>query len=83
MDEIKAQFTLIISWFDKRLLFNNLNSKTEKNSHTNKERKELWVPKVVFANTKEKIQTVMDDITTANVKSFNTTAAGGLDKLIQ
>ena len=86
MDEInsayEAQFTLIISWFDKRLVFNNLNTKTAKNSLSNKEREELWVPKVVFENTKEKIQTVMDDITTANVKSFNISSFKIADKTV-
>ena len=86
MDEInsayEAQFTLILSWFDKRLMFNNLNNKTEKNSLSNEEREELWVPKVVFENTKEKIQTVMDDITIANVKNFNITSFKIADKTV-
>ena len=63
-------------------MFNNLNNKTEKNSLSNEEREELWVPKVVFENTKEKIQTVMDDITIANVKNFNITSFKIADKTV-
>ena len=86
MDEInsayEAQFTLVMSWYDKRLIFNNLSNITAKNSLSKKEREELWVPKVVFENTKEKIQTVMDDITTTNVKSFNITSFLIADKTV-
>ena len=84
LDEInsvyEAQFTLIMSWYDKRLVFNNLNSLTEKNSLSKNEREKLWFPKVVFENTNDKLQTVMDDITTTNIKSFNITSFKFADK---
>ena len=86
LDEInsvyEAQFTLIMSWYDKRLVFNNLNSLTEKNSLSKNEREKLWFPKVVFENTNDKLQTVMDDITTTNIKSFNITSFKFADKTV-
>ena len=43
----------------------------EKNLLPKKEQGELWVPRVVFENTEHKAQTVMDEMTSTNIKNLN------------
>ena len=62
-------FTMM--WYDRRLIFKYLNPEVAKNLLSREEQQQIWVPKVVFENTKNKLQTVMDEKTSTNVKNFD------------
>ena len=58
-------------WYDQRITYRYLDSNMEKNLLPKKEQGELWVPRVVFENTEHKAQTVMDEMTSTNIKNLN------------
>merc|ERR1712105_113633 len=56
--EVKIQ--LILSWYDYRLTFNNLKTKKIANKPTWEETERIWIPNIIFANTKNNDVIVLD-----------------------
>ena len=57
----ELQLILGMKWFDGRLNFNNLRDKKSLNVMGPTEKSSIWFPAVVFENTKDKINTVVDN----------------------
>jgi hypothetical protein len=51
---IELQFKMVLQWIDPRLRYKNLNSNDNLNSLTPNEKDQLWLPILVFSNTKFK-----------------------------
>ena len=51
---IDLQFEIMLEWTDYRLSFNNLKKKTYLNALTEEDKKNIWLPIVVFDNTDQK-----------------------------
>ena len=66
-----AQFLLTMMWYDERITYSYLDANMEKNLITKEEQQMIWVPKVVFENTRNKLETVMDKRTSTNIKNSN------------
>ena len=62
----EVQFDLTLKWFDPRVRFKNLKDETTQNSFLPLDVESIWVPKLIFSNTKEKPTTVIDE----NVEMF-------------
>ena len=64
IDEIESsvefQFILQLKWFEGRMNFLNLRDSGRSNLET-QEMEALWVPKIVFYNTKERSKTLVDE----------------------
>ena len=58
---LEAKFVLTLKWKDFRIIFHNLKEKTSMNTLTKTERSSIWVPKLVFINTKENQVSQSDD----------------------
>ena len=58
IDEIDSLFScqiiLHLTWFDQRLLYNNLKLDSNYNTMSEKEMESIWTPKVVFTNTEKR-----------------------------
>ena len=71
IDEIGAsvefQFILEMTWYEVRLNFLNLRQSGRSNLET-QEMEYLWVPKLVFFNTKERLETLVDEKTSMYVE---------------
>ena len=65
IDEISSifqvQFFLHFSWFDPRLTFHNLKADTGLNALSPEEKQKIWVPNLVFANTENRLSTLVDE----------------------
>ena len=65
IDEISSifqvQFFLHFSWFDPRLTFHNLKTDTGLNALSPEEKQKIWVPNLVFANTENRLSTLVDE----------------------
>ena len=74
----EIKFDLTLNWRDFRVKFHNLKQKTSMNRLTNYEKSLIWVPEVIFVNTKnseisKSDNTVMTEIIkneTATISSF-------------
>ena len=62
--KLSNQFNLFITWYDFRLKLYNMKKNLNMNTLTQAEKGTIWVPKLVFTNTKKK------DITQNDEKSF-------------
>ena len=64
IDEISSifqvQFFLHFSWYDPRLTFHNLKTDTGLNALSPEEKQKIWVPSLVFANTENRLSTLVD-----------------------
>ena len=67
-------------WYDQRLTYKYLDPNMAKNKISKKEQGEIWVPRVVFENTKHKPQTVMDEMTSTNIQNMNISSFKITDK---
>ena len=71
IDEIESkvefQFILHMTWFEGRMNFLNLRESGRSNLET-QEMESLWVPKIVFYNTKERLKTLVDEEASMYVK---------------
>ena len=56
-----TQFILFLTWYDFRLTLHNMKINVNMNTLTTKEKESIWVPKLVFSNTKTKENTKNDD----------------------
>ena len=62
-----CQLRLLLTWRDQRLQLTNLKTDPDNNSLSKQELEQLWVPRVVFANTEEREGLVRDDKETATI----------------
>ena len=53
---LEIQFKLVLLWRDSRLMFRNLKDSLHLNTagETNEPRKDIWYPRIVFYNTKNR-----------------------------
>ena len=60
IDEVKSllelQFNMVLHWRDSRLKFNNLRKVTHLNTVSEANAKKMWYPKIVFHNTRLKVE---------------------------
>ena len=54
---IDLQFEIMLEWLDYRLDYNNLKEQTYLNALTEEDKKNIWLPMVVFDNTDQKEMT--------------------------
>ena len=62
----EVQFVLTLKWFDPRVRFKNLKDVVSHNRFLPSEIESIWVPELIFSNTKDKPTTVIDK----NVKLY-------------
>ena len=55
------QFESVLKWFDSRLQFYNLKGNAKMNSLLCEEKQKIWVPRIIFQNTKQQITTQNDE----------------------
>ena len=71
IDEIESavefQFILQMKWYEGRMNFQNLRE-TGKTNLKNQEMKLLWKPKIVFYNTKDRLESIVDGKTSMDVE---------------
>ena len=60
---IQLQFELSLKWVDSRLQFYNLKDDVNMNSLLFEEKQKLWVPSVIFQNTKDQEKSLNDEET--------------------
>ena len=58
---LEVKFVLTLKWKDFRIIFHNLKEKTSMNTLTKTERSSIWVPKLIFINTKDNQVSQSDD----------------------
>ena len=56
-----AKFTITLEWFDERLLFSNLNDGNYTNLAKPEKITEIWIPPLIFNNTKKNIMITRDE----------------------
>ena len=54
---IEVKLSTTISWNESRALYHNLKDEQSKNALTEHEKGKLWVPKLIFENSKTKLNT--------------------------
>ena len=59
--DFSAKFTIALEWFDARLSFSNLNDGTLTNLAAPEKILEVWIPPLIFNNTKQNIMIGRDD----------------------
>ena len=64
---VEFQFILYLNWFESRLNFLNLRESGRSNLET-QEMESLWVPEIVFYNTKERLESLVDEKTSMSVE---------------
>ncbi len=65
----KARFSLKLTWFDWRVQYFNLKNMTENlNYLSNKDIKDIWLPKLIFSNSIEEIILKFDEISSVIVQ---------------
>ena len=73
---IEVKLLTTISWNESRALYHNLKDEQSKNALTDQEKRELWIPKLIFQNSKGKL-----DTTRRNFKSeFSISRQGDLHR---
>ena len=58
--EFELKLSLIMEWYDSRIIFHNLKKSRSANVPTTEEILKLWLPFVIFDNTKQNEATVLD-----------------------
>jgi len=56
-----AKFTITLEWFDERLTFSNLNDGNFTNLSKPEKITEIWIPPLIFNNTKKNIMITSDE----------------------
>ena len=77
--EIELKFHLLMEWFDSRLKFHNLKPSLSSNVPTEEEIASLWLPNVIFSNTKDNEATYLTPDTIIAVKREGTIAHAGAE----
>ena len=74
IDEIDSFFScqiiLHLTWFDQRLLYNNLKQDSNYNTLSKLEINSIWTPKVIFVNTENRDGLQIDDKAQATVANY-------------
>ena len=63
---VELQFNMDLHWRDSRLRFNNLKNETHLNTVSEVDAKKLWYPRVVFHNTKNKVESQVCKLSSCN-----------------
>lgn len=58
----EVKFRLLLSWYDSRLIFHNLKKNRMSNKPTYEETEKLWIPNLIFDNTKNNDVIELDTI---------------------
>merc|ERR1712128_383616 len=64
---LSMKFDLLKVWLDSRLDFYNLKTDMEMNSLVLAEKAAIWVPKIIFSNTRNDITSINDEMTYTKV----------------
>ena len=67
---LEIGFALILSWFDPRLTFTNLQDDYNFNPLTEVEKQIIWKPNIEFTNTKYKEVSVTDSKVVAKIVKY-------------
>ena len=65
---LEVKFKINLQWRDARIKFYNLKQNENMNSLTLDEQLTIWIPTIVFWNTKNQLRTINDKTTFASVK---------------
>ena len=65
---LEVKFKINLQWRDARIKFYNLKQNENMNSLTLDEQQTIWIPTIVFWNTKNQLRTINDKTTFASVK---------------
>ena len=76
---ISLKFRLEQKWRDSRLQYYNLKNDEELNTLTFSEKKKIWVPTILFSNTREDFTSKNDEQAFAKVKQHNKGSLLGLE----
>ena len=76
---LELQFFLSLHWIDKRITFYNIKKSVGMNSLSKKEKNIIWMPIVIFHNTKKKLRTLHDEESAASVTRNGQGTKSGLD----
>ena len=68
----QLKISLLIAWYDYRLVYHNLKESRIENSPTLDEVEKLWIPKIVFANTENNDIMKMDDLAEVTISREGT-----------
>ena len=60
LSSYRAEFTVILSWRDSRLVYNNLRTESSMNYIRPEETQQIWFPDFYFDNTREKVKSSID-----------------------
>jgi len=66
-DLFYIKFRLISEWNDPRLSYKNVKEVSTKNVISDVQRGQIWVPEMVFSNTEEDLNTILDDKAIINI----------------
>ena len=58
--EFELKLSLIMEWYDSRITYHNLKESRSANVPTTEEVQKLWLPFVIFDNTKQNEATILD-----------------------
>ena len=64
---LEVKFKINLQWKDARIIFYNLKENENMNSLTLDEQMILWIPTIVFWNTKDQLRTINDKTTFATI----------------
>ena len=74
------QFTVVLKWYDGRLLYNNLRKPPKINAMRPNEYEQIWFPDFIFRNTKKKVKSLIDDNAALKVVRKGIGTLSGLDE---
>ena len=74
------QFTVVLKWYDSRLLYNNLRLPPKINGMRPNEYEQIWFPNFIFRNTKKKVKSLMDENAALKVVRQGSGSLSGLEK---
>ena len=79
--EFRVQYILKLAWSDSRLVMINLKEGIDSNSLDSEEKSNIWIPKLIFANTDEQLSTVLDDDTSVKVQRMGSYSLADMEAL--
>ena len=79
----EVSFQLHSTWFDDRLIYTNLKKDSDLNTLTEKEKRDIWTPNIVFSNTKKQDSVIKDAAVIARLSKFGSARSGEMDEAIK
>ena len=76
---LELQFFLSLHWIDKRITFYNIKRSVGMNTLSKEEKGMIWMPIVIFHNTKRKLRTMHDEESLVSVSRTGKGTKSGLD----